>query len=381
MRTEVLGARVRRSWTGALLGILLIAVTVLAVPTEADAAPGLAERALQQSSLSGSPGKAILDYNQGLMLGNYVLLYAATGSRWDLGQAERIATQSYRAFGDLTTQAPVYGAIYLRELALLVRYAPSYEEMWRSQHAAFTAWVRAHRASGFVHRYPNGLYYDSRSWWPYAWLWQTSELVAAQQDHGFGNAVRVLDYYWNGRAWQSGVKLLKRRIVPFGDTYYDDDDWAAIDYLTAYRDALVAARASRAPRVRHRLYVRAADDLHHVVIAFRFLAGGWTRWGGVWWGDFDWNRDITTVSTAGTAQVALELYLALHKGWYLWWARRAMRWENRMMRAPDGLYYDRRTITGCRTALPCWPTGFPYGASGGGNQAHDPMLWLASLES
>jgi hypothetical protein len=373
--------RATRASASGLLALLVLASTVALAPTPAAAAPARIEQALRQSSISNSPGKAILDYNQGLMLADYTLLYAATHSRWNLAQAEQIANQSYHVFGDLTGQAPVYGAIYLRELRLLVRYAPSYWAMWHSQRTGFLAWVRAHRVPGTVHRYRDGLYYDSRSWWPYAWLWQTDELVAAQQDHGFGNAVRVLDYYWNGHAWQSGVKLLRGRIVPFGDTYYDDDDWAALDYLSGYQDALAAARAARQRWIRHRFYSLAADDLAHVRIAFRFLASGWTPWGGVWWGCFNWNRDITTVSTAGSAQVALELYLAVHKVWYLWWARRAIRWENRMMRAADGLYYDRRTVRGCRTALPCWPAGFPYGAGGGGNQAHDPMLWLASLES
>jgi len=206
-------------------------------------------------------------------------------------------------------------------------------------------------------------------------------MVASQEDHGDADAVDVLRYYWNGYAWTSAVATQHGRIVPVSDIYYDDNVWAALDYLTARQ--IMLEHAARSPPLRR----QATSDLGYVERVFEFLASGWSRWGGVYWGRLSWNHDLTTAATAGSGQVALELYLITHQYYYLWWARRAMSWEWRWMHSRAGLFYDSLATTGCSRSPPCWPPPTPPpppnppGGGLSGKTNNDPLIWLAASDS
>jgi len=121
---------------------------------------------------------------------------------------------------------------------------------------------------------------------------------------------------------------------PGGDTYYDDNAWASLDLVQAYR--LTAD----------------PTDLALAEQSFHFVVSGWSKDktaacpGGVYWVDAGWNTDRNTVSNAPNAEVGAELYQLTGDAFYLTWAKRMYQWVDRCLAAPSGLYYDHIAADG-----------------------------------
>lgn len=103
-------------------------------------------------SLNGRIAKRQWSYNQGMMLGAYLLLNRATGETTALQQAEAIATASLGAFraGEYRSQPAIFNAIYFRNLAELNLTAP--HKAYVNAMRTFVASVDSHvsRRTGII---------------------------------------------------------------------------------------------------------------------------------------------------------------------------------------------------------------------------------------
>jgi hypothetical protein len=125
-------------------------------------------------------------------------------------------------------------------------------------------------------------------------------------------------------AFQSAVAPPKG---PGGNTYYDDNAWAALDLIAAYR--LTGSRI----------------DLFVAQVLFNFVLTGWDASqtdgcpGGVFWEDVSGSQRNTTANAAN-AEVGLELYQLTKSSTDLFGAAVMYQWVNTCLKSPDGLYYD-----------------------------------------
>jgi hypothetical protein len=126
------------------------------------------------------------------------------------------------------------------------------------------------------------------------------------------------------RAFQSAVAPPEG---PGGNTYYDDNAWAALDLLDGYQ-------LTGNPK-----YLKLAQD------TFNFVIPGWDTSqtdgcpGGVFWEDLSGSQRNTTAN-AGNAEVGSELYELTKDSADLSWATRMYEWVNTCLESPSGLYYD-----------------------------------------
>jgi hypothetical protein len=114
---------------------------------------------------------------------------------------------------------------------------------------------------------------------------------------------------------------------PGGNTYYDDNAWAALDLIAAYR------------------LTRSNIDLFVAQVLFNFVLTGWDTSqtdgcpGGVFWEDVSGSQRNTTANAAN-AEVGLELYQLTKNATDLFGAAVMYQWVNTCLKSPDGLYYD-----------------------------------------
>jgi glycosyl hydrolase family 76 len=103
--------------------------------------------------IHGAINKRQWSYNQGLMLGAYLLLYRATGELSALRESEAIATASLRSFraGAFGSQPSIFNAIYFRNLAELNATAPN--KAYVNAMRAFVRSLDSHvpRRTGLIH--------------------------------------------------------------------------------------------------------------------------------------------------------------------------------------------------------------------------------------
>jgi hypothetical protein len=114
---------------------------------------------------------------------------------------------------------------------------------------------------------------------------------------------------------------------PGGNTYYDDNAWAALDLIAAYR------------------LTGSSIDLFVAQVLFNFVLTGWDTSqtdgcpGGVFWEDVSGSQRNTTANAAN-AEVGLELYQLTKNNSDLFGAAVMYQWVNTCLKSPDGLYYD-----------------------------------------
>jgi Glycosyl hydrolase family 76 len=114
---------------------------------------------------------------------------------------------------------------------------------------------------------------------------------------------------------------------PGGNTYYDDNAWAALDLIAAYR--LTGSNI----------------DLFVAQALFNFVLTGWDTSrtdgcpGGVFWEDVSGSQRNTTANAAN-AEVGLELYQLTKNVTDLFGAAVMYQWVNTCLKSPDDLYYD-----------------------------------------
>jgi predicted alpha-1,6-mannanase (GH76 family) len=138
--------------------------------------------------------------------------------------------------------------------------------------------------------------------------------------------LRALEHYRLGAAYAPTSSATSE--------YYDDNEWIALDLVSAY-DLLGEHQ-----------FLAGAERL------FRFVTAGWDRdpthpcSGGVFWVRGSANHDRNTVSTANGALVGAELYEITHATGYLTWAERMYDWVDQCLSGGDGMYYDHLDLDG-----------------------------------
>jgi uncharacterized protein YyaL (SSP411 family) len=145
----------------------------------------------------------------------------------------------------------------------------------------------------------------------------------------------ALRAYWDGSASTPGYdKAVRPPLGPSTYKFYDDNALIGLALVPGYEVTHDRAMLARAERV------------------FEFEKSGWDRNtahpfpGGVFWKQSPNSHDRNTVSTAGAAQLGLDLYLLTRKTEYRRWATRMYQWVDRTLRAPDGLYWDHVGLAG-----------------------------------
>ncbi len=165
--------------------------------------------------------------------------------------------------------------------------------------------------------------------------WDLGQVLEADIETGstanFDRDKELLEKYWDTKSNPPGYTALHG---PSGDKYYDDNAWIGIAMMDAYKE-------NQDPE-----YLKRAEEV------FKFVEHGsegtdqFANPGGVLWSQEKDNQYRATVSTAGAAQLALQLYEQTHDQKYLDFAKEQHDWINANLKAPDGLYYDGMEANG-----------------------------------
>lgn len=140
------------------------------------------------------------------------------------------------------------------------------------------------------------------------------------------------EHYWDN---QSGPPGYDSGYGPAGDKYYDDNHWFGLALVDAYKQRHEPGYLDRAKQVLNfdKFGAQGTDQLPCP--------------GGVFWTQQAGNEYRATVSTAGAAQLALELYDAgrgqndrKQQQEYLDFAKKEFDWVDKNLRGPNGLYFD-----------------------------------------
>lgn len=184
-----------------------------------------------------------------------------------------------------------------------------------------------------------------RPWQPYAYLWPLSQaldaaiVVASVRKDDASRAevrrmLRALERYWDASSTPPGYASGVHRIPGLGkDKYFDDNAWAGLNLVDAARLLNDPALLDRAKQVFAYLESGIHSDPTHPLP------------GGVYWKETG-NRDRNTVSTAGAALLAAELFEETGDRTYLVHAQTLYAWVEQHLKAPNGLYWDHVDSTG-----------------------------------
>jgi hypothetical protein len=115
---------------------------------------------------------------------------------------------------------------------------------------------------------------------------------------------------------------------PGGVSYYDDNEWVAIELVRLYKHTHEPRLLERAEQV------------------MAFVMAGWQTNpklacpGGVPFSDSPDNTDRNTITDAPAAELGVQLYRISHNPAYLKFAEQAYQWVRTCLLEPDGLYAD-----------------------------------------
>jgi hypothetical protein len=196
--------------------------------------------------------------------------------------------------------------------------------------AAYSAMQHAFYVAG------TGLYKGA----PYSYLWGFSEALAATiamtrvpgLDHLYHHELHVrlqgLADYWDPSPPAGYDGSVAPPHGAGGPKYYDDNAWVALQLLRLYGGRPAAWMVVRAQEL------------------FTLISNAWDNDpthpcpGGVPFSSAPDNTDRNTVTTAPTAELAVQLYRLTHDRSYLTWARRMYEWVRACLLQPTGLYAD-----------------------------------------
>jgi predicted alpha-1,6-mannanase (GH76 family) len=158
-------------------------------------------------------------------------------------------------------------------------------------------------------------------------LWPTSQVLSAAirlaaQTRNSTDIQRVRRIIASLDNYRGSLGVFRSQTTPGSGTYYEHNDWIALDLLDAYG------------LLREPSYLALAQHI------FDFEVTGWaaTQGGGIRWAIGDADRN--TVSNAPLIIIGLRLAAITHSSSYAQWASRCYAWENAHLRGPDGLYWD-----------------------------------------
>jgi hypothetical protein len=196
--------------------------------------------------------------------------------------------------------------------------------------AAYSAMQRGFYVAG------SGLYRGA----PYSYLWGFSEALAATiamtrvpgldrlYHHELHARLQGLTDYWDPSPPAGYDGAVAPPLGTGGPKYYDDNAWVALQLLRLYGG-----------RPAPWMVVRAQE-------LFTLISNAWDNdpshpcAGGVPFSSAPDNTDRNTVTTAPTAELAVQLYRLTHDVSYLHWAGRMYDWVRTCLLQPTGLYAD-----------------------------------------
>ncbi len=163
--------------------------------------------------------------------------------------------------------------------------------------------------------------------WGYTWALAAAEDVA-QMPGAPASAKATVRSLADGLApyWDTRAAVPAYAPYPHGGPhttkYYDDNAWAGLDLVGAYRLTGKRAFLTQAQRVMH------------------YEKTGWARsGGGIYWNDKRLTRQ--TPANAPVAELAAYLYLETHRASYLRWAERIYAWqESTLVNPSTGQVWD-----------------------------------------
>lgn len=161
---------------------------------------------------------------------------------------------------------------------------------------------------------------------PYSYLWPLCALIqAANETETIGKAKRMApvvsainQYYTTEKpapSYQSYIDKSSR--------FYDDNQWIAIAYLDAYQ------------RNKNVNYLNQSKEI------YRWLLTGYDEktGGGIYWQE-DKETSKNTCSNGPNILISLQLYKITKEKKYLDTALLVYNWTNKMLRSPEGIFYD-----------------------------------------
>ena len=238
--------------------------------------------------------------------------------------------------------------------------------------SAYSAMQRGFYVAG------SGLYKGA----PYSYLWGFSEALAATiamtrvrgldrlYHHELHARLQGLADYWDPSPPAGYDGAVAPPLGSGGPKYYDDNAWVALQLLRLYGG-----------RPAPWMVVRAQE-------LFTLISNAWDNDsshpcpGGVPFSSAPDNTDRNTVTTAPTAELAVQLYRLTHDGSYLHWARRMYEWVRTCLLEPTGLYADHIRYDGTIDQTPwSYNQGTMIGAAAMLYQATGDRTFLAQAQA
>lgn len=165
---------------------------------------------------------------------------------------------------------------------------------------------------------------------PYSYLWPLCALIQAANEtevlgrkQAMKTVISAIDKYYTtaspSPSYQSYINKSSR--------FYDDNQWIAIAYLDAYN------------RTKDSIYLTKAKEI------YQWLLTGYDEklGGGLYWKE-DEKTSKNTCSNGPNVLVSLQLYKATKQKKYLDTAMLVYNWTNKVLRSPEGIFYDAISI-------------------------------------
>ncbi len=162
--------------------------------------------------------------------------------------------------------------------------------------------------------------------WDYSWALDGLEEVALLPGGSrflpqIKTLVAHMDEYWDAQAPVPGYSPAVHG-GPNTTKYFDDNAWAGLDLIYAYR------------------LTKDPQDLTQAEAVFRYEESGWDpNGGGLFWSDARQYRN--TPANGPATELAVYLYLDTHQVTYLQWAEKIYKWEvSTLVNPSTGEVYD-----------------------------------------
>lgn len=164
----------------------------------------------------------------------------------------------------------------------------------------------------------------------FSYLWPLCALVQAANEmealeprkEYLSSVMKAIDAYYSKKAPAPGYEAYP---VNYGGDhrFYDDNQWIGIALIDAYA------------RTQNENYLNKAKDIYKFMMTGYSGVGG----GGLYWKE----KDSTTKNTCSNGPgivLALKLYKLTNQKPYLDTALSLYKWTNKMLRSPEGVFYD-----------------------------------------
>lgn len=166
---------------------------------------------------------------------------------------------------------------------------------------------------------------------PYAYLWPLCALIQAENENeaiGEKYAMKPVIAAINRYYTKESPAPSYQSYIDKSSRFYDDNQWIAIAYLDAYK------------RNKNQFFLTKAHEI------YRWLLTGYDEklGGGIYWQE-DKKTSKNTCSNGPNILISLQLYKITKQKKYLDTAMLVYNWTNKMLRSPEGIFYDAINVS------------------------------------